>query len=411
MATGRYAVFGAPIEQLTRALEHRPTPLSIRHLLQHGGRPGKPVGREDLLRSADFTRRELPIRLARRVRQFYSLPFLVATNPHIQAIARLYAHSFVVLSKVPHITSEEANDEYTEQLQSLVLQHAANAEMLSRGLYQCRSYMDEEKASRFLNAVLHSRIGIRLIAEQHLALTEAAAHARGRETAGRYARGDMSVGVIELRMRPADSIRASADYVRHLCEATYEVAPPLQLDGDTDVACVGVPIHLEYVMTELLKNSFRATTERYLERKQERQETEARRQHRMRRVLAAPSPPSQETDSEVLPPVRITVTATPSHVIVRIRDRGGGIAPENMGKVYNHAFSTVPGTSGEDSGGDGGLQSSMGTLAGLGYGLPMARLYTEYFGNSSVDLVSLWGYGCDTYLRLSRHIDTSDVRI
>ena len=135
MATGRYAVFGAPIDQLTRALEHRPTPLSIRHLLQHGGRPGKPVGREDLLRSADFTRRELPIRLARRVRQFYSLPFLVATNPHIQAIARLYAHSFVVLSKVPRITSEEANDEYTEQLQSLVLQHAANAEMLSRGLY------------------------------------------------------------------------------------------------------------------------------------------------------------------------------------------------------------------------------------------------------------------------------------
>ncbi|KAJ2890492.1 hypothetical protein GGI21_006151 [Coemansia aciculifera] len=40
-----------------------------------------------------------------------------------------------------------------------------------------------------------------------------------------------------------------------------------------------------------------------------------------------------------------------------------------------------------------------GPIAGLGFGLPMARLYAGYFGGS-LDIVSMEGYGCDVFLKL-----------
>lgn len=49
------------------------------------------------------------------------------------------------------------------------------------------------------------------------------------------------------------------------------------------------------------------------------------------------------------------------------------------------------------SGGEVGLSSSMGTLAGLGYGTSMSRIYAEH-GRGELSLVSLWGHGTDCYL-------------
>ena len=40
-------------------------------------------------------------------------------------------------------------------------------------------------------------------------------------------------------------------------------------------------------------------------------------------------------------------------------------------------------------------------LAGLGYGLPIARNYARYFGGD-LTLMSMEGYGTDSYIYLSR---------
>lgn len=255
----KYAIFGVPIRTMVAALEKTPTPLTLRQLLENGGAPGSRPSNDALLASAAFTQRELPTRLARRVRQFYSLPFLVASNPYIQRVARLYASSFAALDNAPPIKTPEQNSEFVRLLQQLVIDHSDNAEMLSLGFAECGSYMDGEQIGNFLNAALHSRIGIRMIAEQHLSLTAAAA-----EDDTHYRQTPTSVGIVDTQMRAADVIAASGHYVRNLCEATFDIAPALQLHGDVDVTAVGVPGHLEYVMTELLKNSFRATTERHL---------------------------------------------------------------------------------------------------------------------------------------------------
>jgi len=43
--------------------------------------------------------------------------------------------------------------------------------------------------------------------------------------------------------------------------------------------------------------------------------------------------------------------------------------------------------------------ASGGTIAGLGYGLPLSRAYAEYFGGG-INVQSLYGWGTDVYLRL-----------
>lgn len=363
----RFAVYGVPMDMLKTSLEQTTKPISIPYLMAHGGRPGQPPTEEELMRSARYTHAELPVRLARRVRQLYSLPFIVGTNPYIQDVARLYASSFASLVQRPPPETLQDNDSFARELRQLVSDHSDVAPTLARGFMECREYMDGVRVSNFLDAALHSRIGIRIIAEQHLALTDS----RLPVEQGGSAPSPSSVGIIDTEMRPAHITEMSGEYVRALCEATFEMAPRLVLEGDVHSTVVGIPVHLEYVMTELLKNSFRATTETYIARHG--------------RDGAAP-----------LPPIVVTLAEGPSHITLRIRDEGGGIPPDNMSEIFSYAFTTADAQVNTNNDTqdimDHAMQSGMGTLAGLGYGLPLSRLYLGYFGGSDLDIVSLWGH-------------------
>jgi 26S proteasome regulatory subunit T1 len=139
-----------------------------------------------------------------------------------------------------------------------------------------------------------------------------------------------------------------------------------------------IPVHLEYILTEILKNSFRATMETH---------------HKLYGF----------SSSNNIPPVTITISPAGvpdrshrSFLSLRVRDQGGGVSRVNMAKIFSYGFTTAAG-GGENGGGpyaaqriggveqgDGnmfgeitgkGLQTNVGTIAGLGYGLPMSRLY------------------------------------
>ncbi|PWN92811.1 alpha-ketoacid dehydrogenase kinase [Acaromyces ingoldii] len=396
------STFGASPQLLSKFLARNPTGLTLRSLLSLGGEPGSPPPTEKLLRSARFTAHELPIRLARRVDQYRSLPFIVGSNPYIAKIARLYASSFDSLASLGEITSTAENEEFTRKLEEMVALHSENVPTLSRGFIECQKYMPSAAITHFLDGAIHSRIGIRLIAEQHLALTHA--HATGSSTNAH------SVGIIDTQVNAADLIDACAAFVGDLCESTLGIKPAMVLEGDRSATFVGVSSHLSYCMTELLKNSYRATVERHL------------------RLYGSSS-------DRPLPPITISLALSPTHLSIRIRDQGGGIHPRNLPHIFNYTFTTA-GSSGEDgeaggmkedddeggpyamqqvggvvgpggqeglgalsSGGDVGLSSGMGTLAGLGYGLPMSRIYAEH-GRGSLDIVSLYGHGCDTFIKV-----------
>lgn len=149
-----------------------------------------------------------------------------------------------------------------------------------------------------------------------------------------------------------------------------------------------VPVHLEYIITEILKNSFRATVENHYKRN------------------------GSTTDTE-LPPIVITVSSgapsgstNPPFLSLRIRDQGGGVSRQNMRWIFSYAFTTAEATLPDDGGAEGGpyaaqyiggsaavdekggsnlfaeitrkgIQTGLGTFYGLGYGLPMSGLYAR----------------------------------
>ncbi|KAN0064949.1 hypothetical protein ACQY0O_002007 [Thecaphora frezii] len=426
-----FSTFGASPDLLSHYLSLSPAPLTLRQLMAQGGKPGQPPTPEQLLASAQHTQRELPIRLARRVGGFRALPFIVGSNPFISKIARLYASSFETIANFGPIETQEDNVKFTAVLEDLVSAHAQNIPTLARGFQESKRYMDARQISSFLDGAIHSRIAIRMIAEQHLALSATShgmEHVRpafsnnlhdfdpdlassSLQDGSPHTYGSpTSIGIIETQLSPARMTRMCASFVKDLCEATLGSSPDLRLEGDLEATYTGVPVHLEYVMTELLKNSYRATTEMHLRSRSQGE----------------------------MPPVIVTIAQSAAHISLRIRDQGGGISPVNLPHIFSYAFTTAgsEGKSAEDeaeetgggpyamqavggTGGDAlaemgkmGLASGLGTLAGLGYGLPMARIYCEYWKNqSALDLVSLYGHGCDTFVKLPRHIELSNTVI
>ena len=323
----------------------------------------------------------------------------MVSNPHVARIYNNYLHSLSTL--LPYhqrqITTLEDEIQFTEVMADLVQTHSNTIPILARGFLECRKYISPVDVTRFLDAHLRARIGTRLIAEQHIALHLSSQPHCGTGTAGKYETPPSGyIGVIDTALRPAEIIRNCESFVSEICELKYGVRPTLVINGQPDTKLAHVPTHLDYILTELLKNAFRAT----VESGKEREPVEVT-------IAASPSVPMPA----VMEGATTTGYITPNEssvpgVTIRIRDRGGGISPENLPNIWSYSFTTfgddeVPATNGNIDAlnaisGAGGESSS---LAGLGYGLPLGRAYAEYFGGS-IAVQSLWGWGTDVYLKL-----------
>lgn len=140
-AASSLSTFGAAPELLSEYLGTPPTQLTLASLLNLGGSPGVPPQEEQLLQSAKFTAKELPVRLARRVDQYRSLPFIVGSNPYISKIAKLYASSFDSLASLSQIDSLQDNERFVQRLDEMVNLHSENIPTLARGFIECKKYM------------------------------------------------------------------------------------------------------------------------------------------------------------------------------------------------------------------------------------------------------------------------------
>ena len=183
------------------------------------------------------------------------------------------------------------------------------------------------------------------------------------------------------------------------------VLPDITIEGHLDATFPYILSHLQYVVGELLRNSIQAVIER--------------------RPILTSSPP----------PIEVLICEAPQHVIIRISDQGGGIPNEVMPDLWSFSkgqrsqihlrnLSQVPkmaatmqelkcpNPSSDKAGtGDGHKQrsydGSLGSLTSrppnlrLGMGLPMSRVYAEYWAGL-LELHSLEGYGVDAFLQISK---------
>ncbi|KAK5135655.1 hypothetical protein LTR08_004956 [Meristemomyces frigidus] len=396
-------------------------PLTLADLCRHG-RP--PLSQPALLASANFTLGLLPARLAHRIQSLRRLPYIVVANPHVGKIHANYLHSLGTLLPYAERRIETLQEEvqFTEVMADLVQTHSNTIGTLARGFLEARKYISAPAVTRFLDEHLRARIGTRLIAEQHIALhytslphtppitttTTPHAHTPPPATPSTY------IGVIDTALNPLAIIRACEATVGEICELHYGVRPTILVTNAADppTSIAHIPMHVEYILTELLKNSFRATIEAGMAREPIE-------------ITIAPAPEREQLGDEaeavagggggreeedILP---LAHQRTPG-LTLRIRDRGGGISAANYAKLWDYGFTTFnedeisekvsPSFASSSSGVSAGLdflgaQGGGSTLAGLGYGLPLGRAYAEYFGGG-VAVQSLWGWGTDVYLGL-----------
>ncbi|KAH0550871.1 hypothetical protein GP486_007765 [Trichoglossum hirsutum] len=359
------------------------------------GRP--PISTEALLSSANFTLSLLPIRVAHRIQALRNLPFIVVSNPHISRIYNNYLHSFSRLLPFTEkgISTPEEEIVFADVMAEVVQTHTNTIPTLARGFLECRKYISPQDVTAFLDQHLRARIGTRLIAEQHIAL-----HFSTREHGYHENEQSSYIGVIDTALHPATVVDRCGDFVGDICELRYGVRPTIVVSDESDTTFAYVPVHLEYIITELLKNAFRATVE-------SRRPGDRERYHPIVITIAAapPGPPTTASGSSgVLP----EPDDSAPRITIRIRDRGGGVSPEHLPKIWSYSFTTFsPSSQSSSSYSDalnaiatgGGSSEAGSTIAGLGYGLPLSRAYAEYFGGG-IALQSLWGWGADVYLNL-----------
>ena len=92
-------------------------------------------------------------------------------------------------------------------------------------------YMSPAQMAEFLDGAFRSRISVRLLAEQHISISQALDDPSVDKS---------HVGVVDMHCSPARMIHMCAAYVSELCEATLGSSPTVHIDGfkDATFACV-----------------------------------------------------------------------------------------------------------------------------------------------------------------------------
>ncbi|KAK7716553.1 putative protein kinase [Botryosphaeria dothidea] len=382
-----------PSSVLDEWVQREARPISLRQLTFFGAR----LTESRLLGSANYVRTELPTRIAHRLRDMQTLPYVVVTNPNISYVYELYYRAFERYRRIPEIRSIEDNDELCKVIRETLNDHLTVIPRLAIGVLEVQGAMKPEETDKFMTTLLRSRISRRTIAEQHLALTETFHSPWHFPEAKLQLDPNMdSVGEIFLKCNAKEIVEHCANATKDLMRKTYGSDIPLpkvKVEGHINATFPYILTHLEYIIGELLRNSIQAVIEQI--------------------KLTGKKPP----------PIEVLICETQQHVIIRISDQGGGVPKdvlpylwsfskgprsklriENLSQVPKLAATmqeVKPRAEGEHH--DGSLSSltSRPPDLRLGIGLPMSRIYAEYWAGS-LELHNLEGYGVDVFLQISK---------
>lgn len=191
-------------------------------------------------------------------------------------------------------------------------------------------HADQFDFGRFLDEFYMSRLSIRMLTGQYMALKEPK---------------EGYIGLIKLECSPAQIAMNAANDAAGLAKYYYGDAPEVEILGASNLTFTYVPTHLHYIFFELLKNSMRATLENH-------------------------------ANSSALPPIQVVIAEGEDEIAVKISDQGGGLRRDGLPRIWTYTYTTAENAITSSS----GSQSERAPMAGFGHGLPLSRLYCRYWG-------------------------------
>lgn len=345
------------VDDIYRCSFIKQTGVSLKYMLDFGSYPSE----KNLLLASQFLHKELPIRLAHRVAELEDLPYGLSSKAGVLKVRDWYVTSFKDLRSFPDIQDMEDETRFTNLISRVKARHNEVMPTMAMGIQELKEDLGRKvglnelpEIHEFLDRFYMSRIGIRMLIGQHVALHDS-------PPSPGY------IGLICKGVSPVVVAQNAIDDARSACMRTYGSAPEVHVYGDPNFSFPYVPTHLHQMLFELVKNSLRAVQERF------------------------------EDATHEPPPIRVVVADGIEDVTIKISDEGGGIPRSGLPKIWTYLYSTAknPVILGRQD------QEMPNVMAGYGYGLPISRLYARYFGGD-LQVISMEGYGTDAYLHLNR---------
>lgn len=245
------------------------------------------------------------------------------------------------------------NTRFSSTLEKIKRRHDSVVTTIAQGILEYKRKRQrmqiDHNIQAFLDRFYMSRIGIRMLIGQHIALTDQRTHS------------DPSyVGIICTKTNVRDLAQEAIENARFVCEDHYGLfdAPKVRLVCDPNLNFMYVPGHLSHMLFETLKNSLRAVVETHGQEKEE------------------------------FPVTQVVVSEGREDITIKISDEGGGIPRSSIPLVWTYMYTTVDQTPNLDP--DFNKSDFKAPMAGFGYGLPISRLYARYFGGD-LKLISMEG--------------------
>lgn len=179
---------------------------------------------EYLLQSARNVRREVTIRLARRLMDLQTMPFLLVANPHISAVYDLYQLAFVKLRDSPEVVTMADEAALTALLQELIELHLNVIPTLARGIGDCRqkpALCRQIDVNGFVDTFMRTRVSRRVLAEHHICL---------------HLPREGYIGAICTHLSLATCIKKMSLRCSDVAYKTYGQCPEIEISGQT-LAC------------------------------------------------------------------------------------------------------------------------------------------------------------------------------
>ncbi|KAM6398367.1 LOW QUALITY PROTEIN: pyruvate dehydrogenase (acetyl-transferring) kinase isozyme 1, mitochondrial [Pluvialis apricaria] len=326
-----------------------PSPLSMKQFLDFGS--------ENACEKTSFMflRQELPVRLANIMKEISLLPDNLLRTPSVQLVQSWYVQSLQEILDFKDKSSEDSGaiHSFTDTVIKIRNRHNDVIPTLAQGVIEYKEALalipvTSQNVQYFLRPFLMSRISIRMsLINTHYCFGGKINPAHPKH-----------IGSIDPSCMLLKLLEDGYESAKRLCDLYYMSSQKLILE-ELNAKSTGQPMQVVYVPSHLYHmNAMRATME-------------------------------HNADRCIYPPVHVHVTLGNEDLTVKMSDRGGGVPMRKIDRLFNYMYSTAPRPR---------VETSRATpLAGFGYGLPISRLYAQYF-QGDLKLYSLEGYGTDAVI-------------
>jgi len=352
-------------EFVDKKLQHftkiSPTPISIAEFIARGQEPGK-LSEEESYRHLV---QEILVRLSHMISEVRQFPKELAEQKDYQRVLSEYLKTYTKLLYFED--KEPTSKNIREAVELLVERKARHRDTVPTMASACMDMkdkygvsLDEEDCALTrsvqycLDRLYLSRISLNMLTNQHMMV-------HGYKNPVPH-----QIGVIHPQTDLEEVVRHAYTNARFLCEQCYIAAPRLELrthnltNSSDSVSAVHVPSHIYHMSFEVMKNAMQATVNKHYDRLDE------------------------------LPSISVLICQSDNDITIKISDLGGGVDRSTAEKMFKYLYTTSPRAS---------LTSESVPLSGLGYGLPLARLYARYF-QGDIKAASYENHGTDIYIYL-----------